>query len=513
MATLKNTTINDTGHLTFPSGTTAQRPASPVVGMVRYNTTLAVLEQYTATGWQGIEAPPIVTGVSGQINADTNTTLTISGSNFKSGSLVYIEGAGVGGISRGLSTTFVSSTSLTAATNAASVNYTGGGSYDVKVVNPSGLSAASIAVGTVDRDPVWSTTAGSLGTVYDSTRTGQSFTVAASDPDSNTVTYSIVSGAVPTGMSFNTSTGVISGTVSAVGTDTTYSFTVRASSTNNSLTSDVDRAFSILVKAPVITSYTATGSSTFNVPTGISSVQVLVVAGGGGGGGATGFEVGGGGGAGGYIYTASQPVTPGGSVPVTVGSGGTGAPNQSTQPPNSSGDIAPGKGGNSAFGPITATGGGIGGGQYWDGQPGGSGGGDAGNIGDSTGGPGTPGQGNAGGGSYNEAAASTGGGGGGAAAAGSNGVPGSGGAGGAGSSVSITGSSVQYAGGGGGGGPHGGGGSGGAGGAGGGGAGSTLNNTATPGTTNRGGGGGGCGSSPGGKTSGNGGPGIVIVRY
>ena len=38
MATLKNTTINDTGFLKTASGTTAQRPGSPVQGDVRWNT-------------------------------------------------------------------------------------------------------------------------------------------------------------------------------------------------------------------------------------------------------------------------------------------------------------------------------------------------------------------------------------------------------------------------------------------------------------------------------------------
>ena len=33
MATLKNTTIDDTGYMGLPSGTTAQRPVSPVAGM------------------------------------------------------------------------------------------------------------------------------------------------------------------------------------------------------------------------------------------------------------------------------------------------------------------------------------------------------------------------------------------------------------------------------------------------------------------------------------------------
>lgn len=51
MATLKNTTVNDTGFLTLPVGTTAQRPASPVAGYVRYNTTLGYLEIFTGTSW------------------------------------------------------------------------------------------------------------------------------------------------------------------------------------------------------------------------------------------------------------------------------------------------------------------------------------------------------------------------------------------------------------------------------------------------------------------------------
>jgi hypothetical protein len=51
MATLKNTTINDTGFLRLPVGTTAQRPASPTVGEIRYNTTIGGVEVYNGTGW------------------------------------------------------------------------------------------------------------------------------------------------------------------------------------------------------------------------------------------------------------------------------------------------------------------------------------------------------------------------------------------------------------------------------------------------------------------------------
>jgi hypothetical protein len=54
MANLKNTTINDTGYFMPPSGTTAQRPASPSVGMIRYNSTTNYLEFYDGTSWINI---------------------------------------------------------------------------------------------------------------------------------------------------------------------------------------------------------------------------------------------------------------------------------------------------------------------------------------------------------------------------------------------------------------------------------------------------------------------------
>lgn len=56
MASLKNTTINDTGYLTLPVGTTAQRP-SPVNGMIRYNTDNTAsgqMEAYVNGAWVAI---------------------------------------------------------------------------------------------------------------------------------------------------------------------------------------------------------------------------------------------------------------------------------------------------------------------------------------------------------------------------------------------------------------------------------------------------------------------------
>ena len=54
IGTDQNVTFNSTGAITVPVGTTAQRPASPVNGMMRYNTTTAHLEGYVAGAWTNI---------------------------------------------------------------------------------------------------------------------------------------------------------------------------------------------------------------------------------------------------------------------------------------------------------------------------------------------------------------------------------------------------------------------------------------------------------------------------
>lgn len=52
MATLQTTTINDTGFLQLPRGTTAQRPSSPNVGDLRYNTDINDIEAYDGALWK-----------------------------------------------------------------------------------------------------------------------------------------------------------------------------------------------------------------------------------------------------------------------------------------------------------------------------------------------------------------------------------------------------------------------------------------------------------------------------
>jgi len=92
-----------TGYFDLPAGTTAQRPASPTVGMVRYNTTISQYEAYQSTGWAVIYAYTsypisylIVAGGGG--GGGAQSTVNNGGS------------AGAGGLLQGTSTLSVGTT-------------------------------------------------------------------------------------------------------------------------------------------------------------------------------------------------------------------------------------------------------------------------------------------------------------------------------------------------------------------------------------------------------------------
>ena len=259
----------------------------------------------------------------------------------------------------------------------------------------------------------------------------------------------------------------------------------------------------------------------FTPPDYVSNIQALVVAGGGPGG----YRRGGGGGAGGLIYDAALAVTGGETYTINVGTGGVASASASAYGSNGGDSSIVGTGVS-----VTAVGGGAGGNgpSNGTGVTGGSGGGAG--SGSQTAGSGTTGQGNAGGirgynGNY-----SVGGGGGGAGrpgGAGSTDSPPSGGSGGQGFLTDISGTATWYAGGGGGGGQQAGNsgnlGSPGGGGDGGGGRGGmavpsgtvnpSFSETAVAGQNGLGGGGGGGSDVDGHYEGGNGGNGIVIVRY
>ena len=496
--------ISDTGTegTKVATGTTAQRGSTQ--GQIRFNTTTSVAEYYDGSEFKPIETPPSISSCNVSIidsNSGGTTSVVITGSFFVSGATVLFV-ANSGSNVTPNSVTFNSSTQLTAVvTDSNFVN--ANEPYDIQVTNPSGNVATLADQINVDTTVAFTTSAGSLGTVaYNAT--GNHFTIGATDQDGDTITFSVISGSLPPGLSLNSATGVISGDPTDPAQPTTSNFTVRASTSQAS----ADRAFSILVTAP---------------PVSISGFLVLA----GGGSGGFGQYHSGGGGAGGYRSSwnnensgrgssaeSSFSAPAGDTLTITVGAGGA-MVTQSDTPPN--------QGNNSSITgtnitDIISLGGGAAG-AYSNAQrtaaiptgnvapSGGCGGG--GNSSGSVvtqGGAGTTGQGYDGGNGYIPASHGAGGGGG-TGGNGQNGASNKGGNGGSGTDSTITGSTVTRGGGGGGAGYQSA--SAGSGGSGGGGAGSL--GQATSGTANTGGGGGGA-ERNGNSYSGAGGSGVVVLR-
>ena len=105
--------------------------------------------------------------------------------------------------------------------------------------------------------PEFDNASGSLGTIYGESRGGYTLSNQPTASGDAPITYSISSGSLPTGMSINSSTGAISGTPNAVGSDTTSNFTVQAANLGGAVTRD----YSIIVKTSITTNYSYTGST------------------------------------------------------------------------------------------------------------------------------------------------------------------------------------------------------------------------------------------------------------
>jgi hypothetical protein len=239
--------ISDTGTegTKVASGTTAQRGST--TGQLRFNTTTGLAEYYTGTIFKAIDAPPTissldVTEVDSQ--AGGNQTIVITGSNFSSGATVTFLGAS--GTDFNASTVTVNSdTQITAVAPKASF-LNAQEPYGVKVENTSGLSATLASQINVDSLPSWNTASGNIGTVYEDVVLSSALTPNATDPDGDTIVYSVNSGSLPTGLSLNSANGQITGTPNVNDTyasgGVTHTFDLRA--TANSKTSD--RTFNII---------------------------------------------------------------------------------------------------------------------------------------------------------------------------------------------------------------------------------------------------------------------------
>ena len=196
IADFKFENITDTGTegTKVASGTTGQRGST--AGQLRFNTTTGLAEYYTGTAFKSIDAPPTVssldvTEVDSQ--AGGNQTIVITGSSFSSGAIVTFIGAS--GTDFNASTVTVDSDTQITAVAPKSSFLNAQEPYGVKVQNISGLSGTLASQINVDTSPSWSTASGTLATIQDNA-TGTHATVSATDPDSDTVSYSETGGTV-----------------------------------------------------------------------------------------------------------------------------------------------------------------------------------------------------------------------------------------------------------------------------------------------------------------------------
>ena len=370
--------ISDTGTegTKVASGTTAQRGST--AGQLRFNSTTGLAEYYDGTAFKNIDSPPVITSIDdGDIDSagGGNQTIVITGSNFSTNPTVLL----IANSGANITPSTVTRNSATQITivHAKSGFVNANEPYDIKITNTSGLSKTLVDAISVDNEPAWQTStgalsgspfnegdtlnvtlsatdpdgdtvayslqsgalpsgislnsstgvlsgtlpdesgnvtynftiratantkttdrafslqnqndtaptwttaSGTLGTIFDGGRSGVSITVVASDAQGDTIAYSVQSGSLPSGLSLNTSTGAITGSVSAVGSSTTTNFTLRATAGGKT----VDRAFSITVSPPVSTTYSYTGSDqTFTIPTGLTLITLDIKGAGGHGG-------------------------------------------------------------------------------------------------------------------------------------------------------------------------------------------------------------------------------------
>lgn len=273
-------------------------------------------------------------------------TITITGTGFVSGASVIINGTVASVVS------VVNSTTITFTAPAISA-----GSHIVYVVNTDGTTALAVPGIQYSGTPAWTTPAGLLADVPRSSSVNISLAANGDAP----VTYSVYSGTLPSGLTLNSATGIISGTSPAVASSTTYNFTIRAT---DSQQQDTDRSFSIIVSLVAIgqAAYTSPGTSSWTAPANVTSVSVVAI---GGGGAQSGNTPNGGSGGGGLGWKNNIAVTPGNSYTVVVGAGSTAFGNGGSGGDSyfiSTGTVRGGGGGGSVTGgTYTGDGGGNGG--------------------------------------------------------------------------------------------------------------------------------------------------------
>ena len=305
-----------TSGIKLPVGNTDQRVNT--LGSLRYNSTQGYAEYYNGNQWVAIDTPPTVSSVS-PTNFESSalpSNIVITGANFRSAVSVKFVGSNALEISSP-SVTRDSATQITAQVpnTVTSANEP----FKVKVTNTSSsLSGELSNAFNIDAAPEFVVASGSLGTLSSGGSASSLTAVTATDDEGDTITFSITSGSLPSGITFN-SNGTFSGNASGVSGSTISTFVVTASDGTNTST----RQYTITVNPAYVQ---LSGSGTWNVPSGINTAEILIV-----GGGASGARApnvsGGGGGAGGIVHRTSYTFTAtdkSSGIAYSIGAGGKG---------------------------------------------------------------------------------------------------------------------------------------------------------------------------------------------
>lgn len=183
-------------------------------------------------------------------------TITLTGSGFQTGLGVYLDNTIIA------ISTVVSSGEITFTSPAKSA-----GNYPITVINPDGGTATFLPGITYSALPNWATAAGNIANVYEY----DAVSVQLSANSDSNITYTVSSGALPSGVTLNTSSGLISGTAPIIASGaTTYNFAVTA---EDAELQDAPRSFSITINADAVTWNNPAGNT--NVTANIGSPYAL----------------------------------------------------------------------------------------------------------------------------------------------------------------------------------------------------------------------------------------------
>ncbi len=186
-------------------------------------------------------------------------TVLVNGSGFATGISATVGGVQIGSV------TLVKSTqiSFTAPANS-------GGSYTLVVYNSSGGAAILVPGLIYSAVPTWTTSAGSIGSFYETTAISSNV-VATAD---SALTYSLSSGSLPTGATLYAN-GVITGTAPVDSGSTTYTFNITATDAE---LQDTTRTFTMTINTDVVTWVSPTNGTTYTSQSNVAISNVSLSA-------------------------------------------------------------------------------------------------------------------------------------------------------------------------------------------------------------------------------------------